>query len=279
MRAAARRRRVAGDAAQAMRLNLESRLAQRVLWSVAEARTATRTSSTRSRAASLGRLDHAEADLARGHHGALGPLKSLNFAVAAHQGRGVRPAARGRRRSGPNVDTRGPICRWCCTSTPSCATLYVDSSGVPLFKRGWRERSRRCAAEGNAGCRDAGRRRLARHAPRTRRCSTRAAARARSPSRRRRSPATSRPGWRAASRSRSCCRFATPAARRARRASRGKGARAREPRCRSSPATCRSGWPTSRNATPSAPASPLRSSSRPATRCSAAPPCRRLPAR
>ena len=56
-------------------------------------------------------------------------------------------------------------------------------------------------------------------------------------------------------------RVAAPASRRRRRAC------ARR-RCRSSPATSRSGWSTSRAATPSAPASPRRSSSTAATRSS-----------
>ncbi len=32
-----------------------------------------------------------------------------------------------------------PICNSCCISGPSARSLYVDTSGEPLFKRGWRQ--------------------------------------------------------------------------------------------------------------------------------------------
>ena len=122
------------------------------------------------------------------------PLQSLNFAALRIKD-AVCDALRDATGERPSVDTRHPDLQLVLHLGAEHATLYVDTSGEPLFKRGWRERQGRCAAEGNAGRRDARRRRLARHAPKpAARCSTRAAAPARSRSRRRRSPAASRPG-------------------------------------------------------------------------------------
>ena len=81
----------------------------------------------------------------------------------------------------PSVDTRHPDLRVVLHLGATQAVLCVDTSGEALFKRGWRDRQGRGAAEGNAGRRDARRRRLARHAEPAARCTTRAAARARSP--------------------------------------------------------------------------------------------------
>ncbi|MFM8609364.1 MAG: class I SAM-dependent RNA methyltransferase [Burkholderiaceae bacterium] len=66
------------------------------------------------------------------------PLKSLNFAALR-----VKDAIadRFRDRSGarPDVDTRSPDVRIYLHLTAEQATLYIDTSGEPLFKRGWRE--------------------------------------------------------------------------------------------------------------------------------------------
>jgi len=66
------------------------------------------------------------------------PLKSLNFA-----GLKIKDAVadRFRHQGGqrPDVDTQRPDVRIYCHLTSDSATLYVDTSGEPLFKRGWRE--------------------------------------------------------------------------------------------------------------------------------------------
>ncbi|HSW21861.1 MAG TPA: THUMP domain-containing protein, partial [Burkholderiaceae bacterium] len=127
------------DAALAMRLNLESRLAQRVLWRVAEARY---------------RNEDELYALARGVRwvdwitpkqtlrvdttARSAPVKSLNFASLRIKDAvcdSVREAVGAR----PDVDTRDPDLSLVLHLDGDLATLYVDTSGVPLFKRGWRD--------------------------------------------------------------------------------------------------------------------------------------------
>ncbi len=66
------------------------------------------------------------------------PLKSLNFAALK-----VKDAVadRFRHKSGvrPDVDTQWPDVRIYAHLTTDMATIYIDTSGEPLFKRGWRE--------------------------------------------------------------------------------------------------------------------------------------------
>ena len=67
------------------------------------------------------------------------PLKSLNFAAlkikdavataSAHKASGVRP----------DVNTQWPDVRIYAHLTTDSLSLYIDTSGEPLFKRGWRE--------------------------------------------------------------------------------------------------------------------------------------------
>jgi len=127
-----------GDAALAMRLNLESRLAQRVLWRVAEARY---------------RGEDDLYALARGVRwvdwitpqqtlrvdttARNAPLKSLNFASLRIKD-AVCDAMREATGARPDVDTRDPHLSLVLHLDGDLATLYVDTSGVPLFKRGWR---------------------------------------------------------------------------------------------------------------------------------------------
>lgn len=130
---------VAGSIDDAMRLNLHSRIAQRVLVQVAHAPY---------------RDEHELYALASGvvwedwfterqsikvditAHAS--PLKSLNFATLR-----VKDAVvdRFRERGGerPDVDTRFPDVRIHVHLSATEATLYIDTSGEPLFKRGWRE--------------------------------------------------------------------------------------------------------------------------------------------
>jgi putative N6-adenine-specific DNA methylase len=130
---------VEGDERTAMQLNLESRLAQRVLWPLAEAPY---------------RDEHDLYDLARRVPweqwltpaqtlrvdvvAMRSPLTSLNFtalrikdAVCDH----LREVAGAR----PSVDTRHPDLPITLFVGPDHAMLYADTSGEALFKRGWRE--------------------------------------------------------------------------------------------------------------------------------------------
>jgi putative N6-adenine-specific DNA methylase len=66
------------------------------------------------------------------------PLKSLNFAALRIKDA---VADRFRERGGvrPDVDTQRPAVRVFAHLAAETVTLYIDSSGEPLFKRGWRE--------------------------------------------------------------------------------------------------------------------------------------------
>jgi putative N6-adenine-specific DNA methylase len=66
------------------------------------------------------------------------PLKSLNFAALRTKD-AVCDAMRDATGERPSVDTRRPDLSLVLHLGPERATLYVDSSGEPLFKRGWRE--------------------------------------------------------------------------------------------------------------------------------------------
>lgn len=130
---------VEGDERTAMALNLESRLAQRVLWPLIDGRY---------------RDEHDLYDLAR--HVPWGdwirpeqtirvdtsavrsPLKSLNFATLRIKD-AVCDVLREATGSRPSVDTRRPDLPIALFVGPDQATIYVDLSGDALFKRGWRE--------------------------------------------------------------------------------------------------------------------------------------------
>jgi len=66
------------------------------------------------------------------------PLKSLNFAALRIKDA---VADRFRERGGvrPDVDTQRPVVRIFAHLAAEAVTLYIDTSGEPLFKRGWRE--------------------------------------------------------------------------------------------------------------------------------------------
>ncbi|HEY6513392.1 MAG TPA: THUMP domain-containing protein [Burkholderiaceae bacterium] len=123
----------------AMQLNLESRLAQRVLWRVAEGRY---------------RSEHdlyALAHAVRWHDWITpkqtlrvdttarnAPVKSLNFASLRIKD-AVCDAMREHAGARPDVDIRDPDLSLVLHLDGNLATLYVDTSGAPLFKRGWRD--------------------------------------------------------------------------------------------------------------------------------------------
>ncbi len=66
------------------------------------------------------------------------PLKSLNFAALRIKD-GVCDRLRDRLGDRPNVETRYPDMRIHLHLTQTEALIYLDTSGQPLFKRGWRE--------------------------------------------------------------------------------------------------------------------------------------------
>jgi putative N6-adenine-specific DNA methylase len=123
----------------AMRINLHSRLAQRVL--VQLSHTPYRAEQDLYEAASavaweiwFTNKETFKVEVTAQHS----PLKSLNFA-----GLKIKDAVadRFRHKSGerPSVDTQWPHVRIYAHLTSDHATLYIDTSGEPLFKRGWRE--------------------------------------------------------------------------------------------------------------------------------------------
>jgi putative N6-adenine-specific DNA methylase len=124
---------------EAMRLNLHSRLAQRVL--VQLSHTPYRTEDDLYAAAGevtweawFTTRESFKVEVTAQHS----PLKSLNFA-----GLKIKDAVADRFRDKggvrPNVDTQWPDVRIYAHLTSDHATLYIDTSGEPLFKRGWRE--------------------------------------------------------------------------------------------------------------------------------------------
>ena len=66
------------------------------------------------------------------------PLKSLNFAALKVKD-AVCDRLRAKRGERPSVDTNRPDVRVFAHLTHEQCTIYIDTSGEPLFKRGWRE--------------------------------------------------------------------------------------------------------------------------------------------
>ncbi len=130
---------VEGDQRSAMQLNLESRLATRVLWPLADG---------------YYRDEHDLYDLARrvpwldwitpeqtlrvDVSAMRSPLQSLNFAALRIKD-AVCDTLREATGARPSVDTRHPDLPIALFVGPENATLYADTSGDALFKRGWRE--------------------------------------------------------------------------------------------------------------------------------------------
>ncbi len=124
----------------ALRLNLHSRLAQRVLVQLAQA--PYRNEQDLYRAASgiaweiwFTTRQSFKVEMTAQHS----PLQSLNFAALKIKDA---VADRFRAKAGgvrPDVDTQRPDVRVHAHLTTDTATFYIDTSGEPLFKRGWRE--------------------------------------------------------------------------------------------------------------------------------------------
>lgn len=130
---------VDGDVDAAMRLNLGSRLAQRVLWQVADGPYA----NEHDLYAIARRVQWADwitprQTLRVDASAWRSPLKSLNFAALRIKDAvcDVMREAAGER---PSVDTRHPDLSLVLHLGPEHASLSVDLSGEALFKRGWRD--------------------------------------------------------------------------------------------------------------------------------------------
>jgi putative N6-adenine-specific DNA methylase len=124
---------------EALRLNLHSRLAQRVL--VQLSHTPYRSENDLYQAASdvawemwFTQRQSFKVEVTAQHS----PLKSLNFAGLKIKD-AVADRFRDKKGERPNVDTQWPDVRIYAHLTTDMATLYIDTSGEPLFKRGWRE--------------------------------------------------------------------------------------------------------------------------------------------
>jgi putative N6-adenine-specific DNA methylase len=140
---------VRGDAVAAMRLNLESRLAQRVLWPLAEG--PYRDEHDLYRAARevdwpawITPAQTLRVDVSAQRS----PLRSLNFAALRIKD-AVCDALRDATGARPSVDTHRPDLPLALFVGPDHFTLYVDTSGEALFKRGWRD-ERRGGVKGEA---------------------------------------------------------------------------------------------------------------------------------
>ncbi len=130
---------VTGSALVAMQLNLESRLAQRVLWPLAHGPY---------------HNEHDLYDLACtvpwcdwitpaqtfriDTTAQRSPLQSLNFATLRVKD-AVCDVVRHHLGERPSIDTRHPDLPLTLFLSPTDATLYADTSGEALFKRGWRD--------------------------------------------------------------------------------------------------------------------------------------------
>jgi putative N6-adenine-specific DNA methylase len=124
---------------EALRLNLHSRLAQRVLVQLAHAPYRAEgdlydTAAAIAWEAWFTPRQSFKVEVTAQHS----PLKSLNFAALKIKDA---VADRFRSRGGvrPDVDTQRPDVRIYAHLTGTHCTLYIDTSGEPLFKRGWRE--------------------------------------------------------------------------------------------------------------------------------------------
>jgi putative N6-adenine-specific DNA methylase len=128
----------AGDFALCRAVNLESRIASRVLWRVGAARYRNEQDIYD---AARALPWHDWFDVARSIRvnvsAIRSPLKSLDFATLRVKD-AVCDAFRAQTGRRPDVDTRAPDVRIHAFLTAADVTLYLDTSGEPLFKRGWR---------------------------------------------------------------------------------------------------------------------------------------------
>ncbi len=130
---------LSGGAHDAMALNLGSRLAQRVLWPVADGPYRAEDDLYElARAVRWGDWITPRQTIKVDVTAQRAPLKSLNFAALRIKD-GVCDRLRDDAGARPSVDVRTPDLPLLLHLTPDHATLYVDTSGEALFKRGWRQ--------------------------------------------------------------------------------------------------------------------------------------------
>ncbi len=130
---------VEGDERTAMALNLHSRLATRVLWPLIDG--AYRDEHDLYAMARQVDWPHwitPEQTLRVDVAAQKSPLQSLNFSALRIKD-AVCDSLRDATGARPSVDTRRPDLPLMLFAGPEHATLYADTSGEPLFKRGWRE--------------------------------------------------------------------------------------------------------------------------------------------
>ena len=128
-----------GDSHEVMLLNLESRLAQRVLVEVAHGSYRDENDVYElARSVEWTQWITPQHTLRVDTTAHRSPLRSLNFAALRVKD-AVCDMLRDATGERPSVDTRHPDLQLVLHLGEHEATLYVDSSGEPLFKRGWRE--------------------------------------------------------------------------------------------------------------------------------------------
>ena len=120
-------------------VNLESRIASRVLWQIAhEAYETERDLYDLARAIPWHRWFNVENSIRVDVAGVRAPVKSLDF-VTLRVKDAVCDAFRAESGTRPDVNTQTPDTRIHAFLTASHATLYLDTTGEPLFKRGYRK--------------------------------------------------------------------------------------------------------------------------------------------
>ena len=130
---------VEGDECTAMQLNLESRLAQRVLWPLVDGPYRDEHDLyALARRVPWPQWITPEQSLRVDVSAQRSPLTSLNFAALRIKD-AVCDSLRESTGARPGVDTRRPDLPLALFVGPEHATLYADTSGEALFKRGWRE--------------------------------------------------------------------------------------------------------------------------------------------
>ncbi len=123
----------------ALKLNLHSRLAQRVLIQLGHSGYRTEKDLYAAAAEVAWEIWFTPAQTIKVEVTAQhSPLKSLNFAALTIKD-AVCDRFRDKRGARPSVDTTWPDVRLFAHLTTDTLSLYIDTSGEPLFKRGWRE--------------------------------------------------------------------------------------------------------------------------------------------
>jgi putative N6-adenine-specific DNA methylase len=128
-----------GDFALCYAANLESRIASRVLWQVGHARYRTEQDVfNAARALPWPQLFNVSRSIRVNVSAIQSPLTSLDF-VTLRVKDAVCDAFREKNGKRPDVNTQSPDVRIHAFLTRGEVTFYLDTSGEPLFRRGWRK--------------------------------------------------------------------------------------------------------------------------------------------